>query len=456
MKLQSIQALRGVAALLVVLFHARALELKGIAANGLTEQPLIGGLFTNGFAGVDLFFVISGFIMVFVTRDGLTGLKPAASFLFARVTRIYPVWWAFAGCMTIYMLVAHGVSGNSEGWQKAAFGHPMLPYLVKSFLLIPQEPFPVLNVGWTLIHEIYFYLVFALFLLMPRRWLPILLAIWAVIVTGGALLGFSRPTAMTWLSLAVHPITLEFLLGAAAGFAVTKGLVWRSGILTQVATLWLLAALCYEGSENGILLEWGRVIWFGLPCALLVYGCAGLDMTKRHAWLIPAMTSALVTLALYQLTGVDRSSPEDARRNATILTVAVGAIAIAIVVWFGWLLGQGAPDKLRQARSFFQPMLDGAVRVGDWSFALYLCHLIVLSALRNVFALIGQSESLAPFFRLGHPGALDNITFAVAGIVLTLTASALSYRFYEQPLTILFGHLRKVWFRRGQPQTAPA
>ena len=456
MKLQSIQALRGVAALLVVMLHARALEIKGIAANGLTEQPLIGGLFTNGFAGVDLFFVISGFIMVFVTRDGLTGLKPAASFLFARITRIYPVWWAFAGCITIYMLAAHGVSGQSEGWHKVAYGHPMVPYLVKSFLLVPQEPFPVLNVGWTLIHEVYFYLVFTLFLLMPRRWLPLLLAIWTAIVASGALLGYSQPTATTFLALAVHPMTLEFTLGAAVGLAVTKGLIWRSGLLTLVATLWLLAALCYEGAGTEFLLQWGRVISFGLPCVLLVYGCAGLDMTKRHAWLIPALIGALVTLALYQLTGFDRNSPEAVRRGATILTVSVGAIAMAIVIWCGWLLGQRAPDQLRRIRSFFKSLLDGAVQVGDWSFALYLSHLIVLSALRNVFGLLGQSESLAPFFRLGHPGVLDNITFAVTGLILTLTASALSYRFYEQPLTILFGRLRKRLFRRGEPRPAPA
>ncbi len=456
MKLQSIQALRGVAALLVVLLHARAFEIKGIAANGLTEQPLVGGLFANGFAGVDLFFVISGFIMVFVTRDGLTGWKPAASFLFARVTRIYPVWWAFAGCMTIYMLAAHGVSGQSEGWHKAAFGHPMVPYLVKSFLLIPQEPFPVLNVGWTLIHEVYFYLVFTLFLLMPRRWLPLLLAIWSVLVISGALLGYSRPTATTFLSLAVHPMTLEFTLGAVIGLAVTKGLIWRSGILTLVATLWLLAALCYEGAGNAFLLQWGRVFSYGLPCALLVYGCAGLDMTKRHAWLIPALIGALVMVSLYQLTGLDRTSPEAARRNAMILTVSVGAITMAIVIWSGWLLGQRAPDQLQRIRSIFRRLFDGAIRVGDWSFSLYLCHLLVLGALQKVFERIGQSESLAPFFRLGHAGGLDNITFAVLGLVLTVTASALSYRFYEQPVTVLFGRLRKKLFRRGQPQPAPA
>ena len=80
----------------------------------------------------------------------------------------------------------------------------------------------------------------------------------------------------------------------------------------------------------------------------------------------------------------------------------------------------------------------------------------MLSALRNVFGLLGQSESLAPFFRLGHPGVLDNITFAVTGLILTLTASALSYRFYEQPLTILFGRLRKRLFRQGEPRPAPA
>nr|WP_321441723.1 acyltransferase [uncultured Hyphomonas sp.] len=456
MKLQSIQALRGLAALLVAFAHLHILELKSIADNGLSEQAWTGGLLLNGYAGVDLFFVISGFIMVFVTRNTGSGPRQAADFLFARVTRIYPVWWAFAGCMTIYVLTAHGFSGQSPAWLKATNGQPMIPYLVKSFLLIPQPAFPILNVGWTLVHEVYFYFVFTLFLLLPRRLLPFLLAAWATIVITGTVTGYSHPAATTWISLALHPMTLEFILGAATGLAVTNGLIWRSGVLTLVATLWLFVALCYHGEQTPAHIHWGRVLWYGLPAALMVYAIAGLDIRHRHAWLFPALIGGLVTLALYQMTGLDKDSADIARRDATLLSVTVGGIAMLIVIWFGWLLGQGAPDLLSRIRSFLKRLLAAAVKLGDWSFSLYLCHLIVLSALRRSFEVLGRADSLAPFFRLGHPGALDNVLFAVIGMVLTITASWLSYRMYEHPLTILFGRLRKVLFRREPPETAPA
>ena len=63
MKLQSIQALRGLAALLVLIFHIHELEVLAIADNSLTERAWVGGLFTNGYAGVDLFFVLSGWLI---------------------------------------------------------------------------------------------------------------------------------------------------------------------------------------------------------------------------------------------------------------------------------------------------------------------------------------------------------------------------------------------------------
>ena len=223
---------------------------------------------------------------------------------------------------------------------------------------------------------------------------------WAVLVIAGALSGLSSPLAMSWASLILHPMTLEFILGAVAGLAITKGYIWRSGILTLVATLWLLAALCYQGQETAFQLEWGRVLWYGLPAALLVYAVAGLDMHERHAWLIPAMTGWLVTLFLFNLTGLDGDSPASARRDATLLTVTVGGIGMMIVIWFGWLLGQGAPDQLRRTKSFFRiPVLNAAVKLGDWSFALYLSHLIVLSALRRIFGHarpVGQPRSGLP------------------------------------------------------------
>lgn len=458
MKLQSIQALRGFAALLVVFYHIRALENLRIEENGLTELPWLGGIFTNGFAGVDLFFVISGFIMVYVTHDAGKGLRTSAAFLFARVTRIYPVWWLFAGVMATYMIVMHGLSGHGQGWAAISRSEPLVPYLVKSFLLVPQPQFPILGTGWTLVHEMYFYAVFALFLLLPRKLLPYLLGVWGALVVGGTFLGYSAAYAGTYRDLVFYPMTMEFILGAFAGLAVTKGLLWRNGLLTLIATLWLLAALCLQGAETTFTLQWGRVLWFGLPCSLLIYGVAGLDVQRRLSWLVPALGGMLVTLVLYQIAGVHEDSPNGVRLTATIISVGAGAGTMAIIMGAGLLAGMQAPHMLRGMMPFFSGLLSGASKLGDWSYSLYLCHMIVLSPLRRIFDFAARYDALAPFFRTGHPGLLDNLTFVVVGATLSIAVAWMTYRFMERPSIILFGRMRKTLFDRAPsvPQAGTA
>ncbi|HPE48613.1 MAG TPA: acyltransferase [Hyphomonas sp.] len=446
MKLRSIQALRGLAALLVVLYHTRSLEGKGIEANGLTEQTWAGGVFTNGYAGVDLFFVISGFIMVYVTQNMRHGPRGAADFLFARMTRIYPVWWAFAGFMMAYMVGVHGLSGYGQGWSAISRTEPLVPYLFKSFVLAPQREFPILGVGWTLVHEMYFYAVFTLLMLLPRKLLPGLIGLWGLQVIAGAFLGYAVVYAGTYRDLVFYPMTMEFILGAGAGLLITSGRAWRTGIVTLVAGLWLMVALCYQGMETPFTLEWGRVLWFGLPCALLIYGVAGLETHGRIAWLVPVLSAMLVAGAVYQMFGLHEASPDAIRRDATLLAIIVGTVAALIVLWFGWLLGQGAPDVLLGTKPFFDTLLRRAVRLGDWSFSLYLAHMIVLSALRQVFGVLGRIDFVAPFFRLGQPGPLDNLVFMAAGVTLSITAAWLAYRFVERPCIRFFGQMRQAMF----------
>lgn len=448
MKLQSVQALRGLAALLVVFYHIRALETLSIAANGLEEVTWMDRVFSNGYAGVDLFFVISGFIMVFVTKGAQTGFQPAADFLFARATRIYPVWWVFAGIVAIYMAAAHGLPNGTDGWQTVSRSQPPVDYVVKSFLLLPQAEFPILGVGWTLVHEVYFYAVFALFMLLPRRLLPFLLTAWAAMIVAGGFAGFSVPFAGTMRELVFYPMTMEFIFGAFAGLAVVSGWVWRPGVLALVAALWLAGVINYHGIETSDTLTWGRVLWYGPPSALLIYALAGLDLKHRLAWLIPAAAGFLVAFFIYQLAGLSEKSPALARQDAAVLATIVAALAMLAVLWTGWLLGYAAPGPLRATQPFFHMLMRWAVRLGDWSFSLYLSHMIVLSALRRAFETLGQFESLSPFFRLGSPGPIDNIVFFLTGVILSITASWLAYRFIEKPWIVLFGDLRRFLFHR--------
>jgi len=98
-RLDNIQALRGIAAVLVVFYHI-ALFLREGAWPGVSGYPT--GIWDQGWVGVDLFFVISGFIMVWTTRDIQRGVGTAANFLWRRALRIYPLWWICAAVMAVY------------------------------------------------------------------------------------------------------------------------------------------------------------------------------------------------------------------------------------------------------------------------------------------------------------------------------------------------------------------
>ena len=267
-------------------------------------------------------------------------------------------------------------------------------------------------------------------------------------------MGLSGPLAVDLPALFFYPMTMEFILGAAVGLIIMSGLHWRAGAVTLLATLWLMAALCYQGLETTHTLEWGRVMWFGLPSAALIYGLAMLDLQQRLAWLVPAAVGIIACTVIYQLYGLDDKSADGLRQSATLLAILVGAVAMMVTIWIGWLGGQSMPERMLALRAPLNKALGTFVRLGDWSFSLYLCHMIVLSLLRHVFEILGKTGPLAPLFQLGHPGPLDNITFAVIGLAISIASAGLVYKFYEKPCIILFGRLRKKMFGRDKRELA--
>lgn len=459
MKLQSIQVLRGMAALLVVFYHMNALEARSILQNGGVETPVLGGLISNGYAGVDLFFVISGFIMIYVTDTGRKGVGASLSFLFARITRIYPLWWFYAAIRAVYMLAIYGGAAvGPDGEHPISRSEPLFSYMVKSFLLIPQGEHPILGVGWTLVHEVYFYIVFAIIMLAPRKWWPVLFTIWGLAVVGGSFAGLSGSVATTLLSLATYPMTMEFILGAAAGMLVLSGRRWRPGLITLLATLALCGALFLQGAEDAFLLQWGRVLWFGVPCTLLVYGFASLDIADRLSWAVPTIAGGAVSIALFQLYGLTDESPATLTRSAAAVALSCGAITMAAIMWIGWLLGTQAPATLNRLTPALSSVWQRLARLGDWSYSLYLCHMIVLVGLiRSFEAIAGLTTEtpLASFFNLAGPGLLANILFAASGAVLTVTASRYSYEYIEKPMIRTFSKLRRRLFPAHSAKPKP-
>ena len=121
---------------------------------------LLPDLFRFGVSGVDLFFVISGFVMVTVTRGRFGRLTKAARFRWGRLTRIYPTYW-------FYFFLTLSVFLWKPSWVNTSL-HEQAD-LLASFLLWPTASLPLVMVSWSLVNELWFYVVFTLLLLFPER-----------------------------------------------------------------------------------------------------------------------------------------------------------------------------------------------------------------------------------------------------------------------------------------------
>lgn len=212
-----VQLLRGVAALLVVLTHSR------YALLGTPSWPLADQLLTPGAMGVDLFFIISGFIMYYSTAGSAGGAGEALRFLIKRFARVWPAY-AIATLAAAYVL-----NGGFSYFDSAANRLTLL----RTLAMVPADPHQApyfgltLVVAWTLEFEMYFYLIFAASMLFKRlRWF--VLASWVLLTVillplghAGLSMEVNRDHGFTarYMSIVTSPFVLEFLIGVMIGWA---------------------------------------------------------------------------------------------------------------------------------------------------------------------------------------------------------------------------------------------
>jgi peptidoglycan/LPS O-acetylase OafA/YrhL len=459
MKLSSIQILRGFAAMLVVFYHIRALEISTFADPSIEKDALIQGFVSNGYGGVDLFFVISGFIMVHVTGSDPTGPRTSLDFLFARMARIYPLWWICAGTMTLLLAlyaILLGPAGPNGSFVPHAEATP--GFFLKSFFLLPQATHPVLGVGWTLTHEVYFYFVFAILLLLPRNYWPFLLLLWAIGVVVGSVFAPSSGIAQNFAQLIVYPMTVEFILGAVVGIFVGAGVSWRAGMLLLMGTLAFMASLNFQGEEDNELLQWARVLLFGVPGALIVYAAATLEQTRRTAWFLPAAVGLAVSALVSLYFGVYSESTLEYRLTTSFAVVIAGAAASLAVLLAGLAAGRMAPEHLFAMAPGLKRAFDWSSKSGDWSYSLYLVHPIVIAPIKVLFLQLSAIGATAGFFQLSTPGGLDNILFVLLTSVAAVVASLLIHKTCERSINRVAQRLRQRLFSglSRQPSSASA
>jgi exopolysaccharide production protein ExoZ len=235
--LVSVQYLRALAALAVVAFHS-------------------GRATILGQAGVDIFFVISGFIMWMVTAKPLG----PAQFLWHRLVRIVPLYWIATLVMAI-----HRSSPLSDTIGSLLFW----PYRDAS-----GEVWPVLVQGWTLNFEMFFYLLFAAALTIPRRFQ--LLSLTAVLCSLSAI-GIAFQPHEAGLHAYTSPLLMEFLAGVWLSEIVQRGKI--PGVKIAIAMLFI-GLLGFAVSLQGPTPELWRFILWGGPSLLVVGGAIFIELGR--------------------------------------------------------------------------------------------------------------------------------------------------------------------------------
>jgi peptidoglycan/LPS O-acetylase OafA/YrhL len=253
----TIQYLRAVAAALIVFQHAM-----GIPAFVYYTAHF-------GTVGVDLFFMISGFIMWMTTQGQNRGPGP---FWLARTIRVVPMYWLFTAAYVIVALVT----------PESFFQLKLDPvHIVKSFLFIPAThpnlglAAPVLTIGWTLNYEAFFYLFFGLCLLIGdlRVRFIVIAAIFGILMILGMWLQPTGPILSSYLD----PVMLEFLSGII--LAILSPYLARCGAV--LGALLVIAGAVWIGVVYGYDMSLPRLVSHAIPSIMAVTGALMLEPWAR-------------------------------------------------------------------------------------------------------------------------------------------------------------------------------
>jgi peptidoglycan/LPS O-acetylase OafA/YrhL len=254
----TVQGLRAIAAASVVLYHV---------FNMLVHNAGYSFHFSDvGAAGVDLFFLISGFIMIYTHFDNFGEEGASTSFMRRRVIRIVPLYW-LATTATVALLVCAPTlfSTIKLDWNNVASSY--------FFLLSPNSEGVVGTVtqtGWTLCYEFYFYVVFGALLFLPRRYFLIAAGLIFVI---GLLVG-AGGTVPPCATVATHPLLAEFYLGSIIAFLFLAGFSLPSNIaIVSIVLSVIVILVAGEPADQ----NWQRVLWWGLPCAIILASAVSLE-----------------------------------------------------------------------------------------------------------------------------------------------------------------------------------
>ena len=241
----SLQYLRALAVFLVLLIHIS--DKSSQYGTGLLD-------FRDGRFGVDIFFIISGFVMYYTTLDKKDGFSSIKSFLKHRVIRIIPLYWFLTSiALTVYIVTPQYVN-HSGGTTD----------VLKSYLLYPTNDRYLLSVAWTLSYEFYFYIIFSCTFFFSKYRIPFLVSAILLPVIIGLNIEVSNSSIL--LNFFTNSLLLEFLFGVF--IAKTYKSKYFRKVEVSISSL-VLFVLSYTMYLYGYKLGY-RGLDLGIPAMFLV------------------------------------------------------------------------------------------------------------------------------------------------------------------------------------------
>jgi exopolysaccharide production protein ExoZ len=275
-QLVSLQYLRAVAAMMIVFTH------------GWDQLPWLKERIPNvAQSGVDLFFVISGFIMVYVTAKAGSS---ALHFFRMRIVRIVPLYWLYTFATAALILAV------PQLFKTSAF---TVPHLVQSLFFIPHwspsgSVSPMILLGWTLNYEMFFYAIFAIAMaILATRRVPLAIAVLLILPIMSLFVNFAGTAAGEFYS---NEIILEFIFGMLLASLFLKGVLGRGGAPIGAS---LIAAGAIGLCIGGYHYESSRALSFGVPAALIIAGALSIEVARPVAKMQPFLLLGDASYSIY-------------------------------------------------------------------------------------------------------------------------------------------------------------
>ena len=285
--------MRAIAALLVFLFHS--LGLSAMYSNNAEIRTLYTIWSHIGPAGVDIFFVISGFIMFNISYRDVEKIQSAGrlrlgmNFLMRRAARIYPLYWI---TLAVMILV--------PAWWDNQWHLLLLDRLAElqkypmSLLLWGQPSFDL--VAWTLVYEMLFYITVTILMLVGGARFGRGFFLWCcfqILLVAAAMIGGFPVYPIS------NPITLEFILGVGLAYIVSRGINTYPRLSLVAGSLGLIASMLVldDGSITSMPLL--RVGGYALPSAAILYGIISLEVKSRIRIPRPLVICGDISYSIY-------------------------------------------------------------------------------------------------------------------------------------------------------------